>query len=65
MIENHYRYTGSIVAKRILNNWNAVLPQFVKVYPSDYRRVLEEAAKIELEEEKSEAERKVDVSEGN
>ncbi|MCA9400907.1 MAG: glutamate synthase large subunit [Candidatus Omnitrophica bacterium] len=44
LIENHYKYTESTVAKRILDNWNAILPQFVKVYPSDYRRVLEEAA---------------------
>ncbi|HBG61219.1 MAG: glutamate synthase subunit alpha [Omnitrophica WOR_2 bacterium GWF2_38_59] len=42
LIENHYKYTGSIVAKGILDNWNAALPQFIKVFPVDYRRVLEE-----------------------
>lgn len=44
-IENHYKYTGSSVAKRMLDNWNALLPQFLKVYPRDYRLVLEEANK--------------------
>ncbi|OGX39208.1 MAG: glutamate synthase subunit alpha [Omnitrophica WOR_2 bacterium RIFCSPHIGHO2_02_FULL_50_17] len=47
LIENHQRCTGSTVAKGILDSWDAVLPQFVKVYPEDYRRVLEEAAKVE------------------
>ena len=42
MIENHYRYAESDVAKRILDCWEETLPQFVKVYPNDYRRILEE-----------------------
>ncbi|MCA9405345.1 MAG: glutamate synthase large subunit [Candidatus Omnitrophica bacterium] len=49
LIGNHYKYTGSTVAKKVLDNWNAAVPQFVKVYPTDYRRVLEEAAKIQDE----------------
>jgi len=43
LIENHHKYTESAVAKRILDNWSETLPQFIKVYPTDYRRVLEEA----------------------
>lgn len=42
LIEEHYQYTESGVAKNILEDWNAMLPKFVKVYPRDYRRVLEE-----------------------
>jgi glutamate synthase domain-containing protein 3 len=34
------------VAGRILKNWHDALGQFVKVYPRDYRRVLEEAESI-------------------
>jgi glutamate synthase domain-containing protein 3 len=49
MIEKHATYTNSTVAQKILQNWKQVLPQFVKVYPKDYRRVLEEAAKIKQE----------------
>ena len=51
MIENHFTYTESAVAKRVLDNWNAVLPQFIKVYPTDYRRVIEEAENFTLEED--------------
>ena len=42
MIERHLRYTGSRVAKSILDNWNATLRDFVKVMPVDYKRVLHE-----------------------
>jgi glutamate synthase domain-containing protein 3 len=33
------------VAEKVLNEWEATLPKFVKVYPTDYRRVLEERKK--------------------
>ena len=42
LIENHHRYTGSARAKHILDNWDAMLPRFVKVVPVDYRRALKE-----------------------
>ncbi len=41
MIESHVRYTDSAVGKRLLENWEASLQQFVKVMPTDYKRVLE------------------------
>ncbi|MBF0512133.1 MAG: glutamate synthase subunit alpha, partial [Candidatus Omnitrophica bacterium] len=44
LIEKHYQYTQSSVARGILDNWQAHLGQFVKIYPREYRRVLEEAA---------------------
>ncbi len=40
LIERHRRLTGSPRAAWILENWAAVLPLFVKVFPHDYRRVL-------------------------
>ncbi len=45
MIENHLKYTGSAVAERLLNDWDGTLSQFVKVMPTDYKRVLEEQKK--------------------
>jgi glutamate synthase (NADPH/NADH) large chain len=42
LIQNHLHYTASTVAKRILDDWDAYLPKFVKVMPLDYRRALEE-----------------------
>ena len=44
LIENHLKYTGSIVAKLILDDWSAAVKQFVKVMPTDYKRVLQEMA---------------------
>jgi len=49
MIENHLKYTDSTVAKSVLDNWKSTLPQFVKVYPTDFRHVIEEADKIKEE----------------
>ena len=42
MIEDHLRFTGSANAARVLADWDEMLPKFVKVMPSDYKRVLEE-----------------------
>lgn len=45
MIENHLKYTDSAVAERMLKDWDGTLSQFVKVMPTDYKRVLEEQKK--------------------
>jgi len=45
LIEEYRKLTGSTVAEKILNEWEATLTKFVKVYPTDYRRVLEERKK--------------------
>ena len=45
LIDKQFEYTGSTVAKGILDRWPASAKEFVKVYPTDYKRVLEEAAK--------------------
>jgi glutamate synthase (NADPH/NADH) large chain len=44
LIESHQLYTGSTVAGNILDNWKSELARFVKVMPTDYKRVLEEMA---------------------
>ncbi|MBL4820587.1 MAG: glutamate synthase large subunit [Gammaproteobacteria bacterium] len=44
LIENHHTHTESPVAKRILDCWEDSLHQFVKVMPTDYKRVLAELA---------------------
>jgi len=40
LIEKHLKYTGSAKAKQILEDWNEILPKFVKVFPIEYRKVL-------------------------
>ena len=45
LIENHLRYTGSAVAQRVLNYWEALRPKFIKIMPTDYKKALEKLAK--------------------
>ena len=44
LIEEHHRHTGSANARRVLDDWEAMLPKFVKVMPHDYKRILRERA---------------------
>ena len=44
LIQNHHAYTGSSVAESILSTWKTSLADFVKVMPTDYKRVLAERA---------------------
>lgn len=41
MIQKHYQYTGSPVAKRILKNWELSLHQFIKIVPREYKAMME------------------------
>jgi glutamate synthase domain-containing protein 2/glutamate synthase domain-containing protein 1/glutamate synthase domain-containing protein 3 len=40
LITRHGGLTGSAQAKWILQNWEATLPKFIKVFPHEYKRVL-------------------------
>lgn len=54
LIEDHHHYTGSELAARILLDFNRALPRFVKVLPTDYKRVMEEEAKKAADAKKAE-----------
>jgi len=49
MIEEHVKYTGSPKATRILENWDYEVPRFIKVFPTEYKRVLGEMTKEDEE----------------
>jgi glutamate synthase (NADPH/NADH) large chain len=51
LINNHFQFTESDVAKYILDNWTKALKDFVKVMPRDYRAVLT-ARKLIVKEKK-------------
>ncbi|XP_062232093.1 glutamate synthase 2 [NADH], chloroplastic-like isoform X2 [Phragmites australis] len=55
MIEQHRLNTESVLAKDILSNFEGLLPKFVKVFPRDYKRVLEN---LKAENAAKEAEQK-------
>ena len=51
LIHLHHKFTGSTIASKILASWPDVLKHFVKVMPTDYKRVLAERKKHDEESE--------------
>ena len=49
LLEKHYKYTGSTVAKRLLDNWDESLKKFVMVIPTEYRKVMAKLAAAKAE----------------
>ncbi len=49
MVERHLEWTGSTVAKRVIREWDDLLPSFIKVMPNDLKRVIQERQESELE----------------
>lgn len=47
MIEEHVKYTNSVKGKEILDNFETYLPQFKKIIPYDYKKMLETIAQME------------------
>jgi glutamate synthase (NADPH/NADH) large chain len=41
LLHKHIHLTGSKVAQHLLNNWTNVAASFVKVYPREYKKVME------------------------
>ncbi len=48
-IDEHVQATGSVVGKALLDDWDTAVSQFVKVFPHDLRRVMEEEIKRQAE----------------
>jgi len=44
LLARHARFTGSARARSVLERWDELLPRFVKVMPTDYRRALTDLA---------------------
>jgi glutamate synthase (NADPH/NADH) large chain len=42
LISNHYKYTRSPLAAKMLENWQEYVNQFIKVIPYEYKKVLHE-----------------------
>jgi glutamate synthase (ferredoxin) len=41
MVRKHAEYTGTERSRQVLARWDELVPKFVKIYPNDYRRVIE------------------------
>jgi glutamate synthase domain-containing protein 3 len=46
LVEKHVRYTDSKLGKQVLSLWEEMVPKFVKVYPKDYKRVLDSIKRV-------------------
>jgi glutamate synthase (NADPH/NADH) large chain len=44
LVEAHFRYTGSLRARMLLDNWAGLRGRFVKVFPHEYKRALRQLA---------------------
>ena len=42
LVQEHFQRTKSARAQMVLEAWEEMVPRFVKIFPRDYRRVLEE-----------------------
>jgi glutamate synthase (ferredoxin) len=47
MIQRHVAYTNSTRGRNILECWDRVAPQFVKVIPKDYKRMLQALCRVQ------------------
>jgi glutamate synthase (ferredoxin) len=50
LIENHFTYTSSKVAEKILNDWKKESSNFIKIMPTEYKLALEKMAKEKIDE---------------
>jgi glutamate synthase (NADPH/NADH) large chain len=46
MITRHYAHTGSTVARFVLDDFENQMKNFIKVFPTDYKKVLQKKAKV-------------------
>lgn len=40
LIGNHFKYTGSPLARRLLDNWDETIREFIKVIPTEYKAII-------------------------
>ena len=57
LIRQHYRYTGSALAQRMLDDWNRYVEEFIQVVPIEYKRVLQEEQMAKLKQKIAEVQR--------
>jgi glutamate synthase (NADPH/NADH) large chain len=50
LIERHFKHTGSTRARNLLDDWANGRSKFVKVFPTEYKRALEEMHNSSMEE---------------
>ena len=57
LIRQHYLYTGSQIARLMLDDWNRYVEEFIQVTPIEYKRVLAEEQMKKLQQKIAEVQR--------
>ena len=57
LVRQHYLYTGSQIARTMLDNWNRYVDEFIQVTPIEYKRVLAEEQMRKLRQKIAEVQR--------
>ena len=57
LIRQHYLYTGSKLARTILDNWTHYADEFIQVVPIEYKRVLQEEQMRKLQQKIADVQR--------
>lgn len=57
LIRQHYLYTGSQLARTMLDDWNRYVDDFIQITPIEYKRVLAEEQMRKLQEKIAEVQR--------
>ena len=57
LIRQHYLYTGSKLARTMLDNWNRYVDEFIQIVPIEYKKVLQEEQMQKLQQKIAEMQR--------
>jgi glutamate synthase (NADPH/NADH) large chain len=49
LISKHVEFTNSDLGRRVLSDWNSIIKKFVKIIPKDYKRMMEQIAKVQAQ----------------
>ena len=62
LIRQHYLYTGSKLARTMLDDWNHYVDQFIQIVPIEYKKVLQEEQMRKLQQKIADMQRDYSVS---
>lgn len=57
LVRQHYLYTGSNLARTMLDDWNRYVDEFIQVVPIEYKKVLQEEQMRKLQQKIAEMQR--------
>ena len=57
LVRQHYLYTGSQLARTMLDNWSRYVEEFIQVTPIEYKKVLAEEQMRKLQQKIAEVQR--------